>query len=292
MSMKVIRSLRSMRRLAESVRTRQTVGLVPTMGALHEGHAELVRACRRRVDVTVVSVFVNPMQFGPREDLERYPRNLAADRSMLRDLGADVLFVPSVAEMYPPGFCSYVDVERLTAGLCGVSRRHHFRGVATVVAKLFNIVRPNVAFFGQKDYQQLVVVRRLAADLDFGVHVAAIPTVREPDGLAMSSRNAYLSPGDRSAAPELYQALLAARRAAHAGEYRVSRLTSLVRRRVEAAGARVDYVELVDPRDLRALRRLAGPAVLAVAAFFRSTRLIDNIVLRGRRGARPPRRSR
>lgn len=277
-----------MQRLAESLRLKQTIGLVPTMGALHAGHAELVRACRRRADVTVVSIFLNPMQFGPGEDLARYPRNLAADRAMLCGLGANVLFLPSVAEMYPHGFCSYVNVERLTTGLCGASRLHHFRGVTSVVAKLFNIVKPHVAVFGRKDYQQLVVVRRFVRDLNFDVRVVAIPTVREQDGLAMSSRNACLSPDARAAAPELYLALRAARRASSAGELRAARLTDLVRTRVEASGARVDYVELVDAEELRPLRHLAGPAVLAAAAFFGGTRLIDNITLGGRRGGRSP----
>jgi pantoate--beta-alanine ligase len=284
--MKVVRTARSMKRLAESLRPKQTIGLVPTMGALHAGHAELVRASRRLTDVTVVSIFLNPMQFGPGEDLARYPRNLAADRAMLRGLGVNVLFLPSVAEMYPHGFCSYVNVERLTAGLCGASRQHHFRGVTTVVAKLFNIVKPNVAVFGRKDYQQLVVVRRFVRDLNFDVRIVAMPTVREQDGLAMSSRNAYLSPDARSAASELYQALRTARRAVSDGELRAARLIDLVRTRVEASGARVDYVELVDAEELRPLRRLDGPAVLAVAAFLGGTRLIDNISLGGRRGGR------
>ena len=196
----------------------RTIGFVPTMGALHEGHASLIRASVAQQDATIVSIFVNPLQFGPNEDLDRYPRTLDADVQVVQQCGADLVFAPSVREMYPQQQLAFVDVEELTAGLCGASRPGHFRGVATVVAKLFNIVQPDVAYFGQKDAQQAAVIERMVADLSFPVRVVRCPTAREADGLAMSSRNSYLSPEERQAAPILYQALQEGAQAIRAGE--------------------------------------------------------------------------
>ncbi len=268
-----------MRRLAERMRQTGTVGLVPTMGALHEGHAELIRRCRRAVDGVVVSLFVNPIQFGPNEDFDRYPRDLAADRSLLVKLGTDVLFAPTREEMYPDGFATSVEVRGLADHLCGASRPGHFSGVATVVVKLLNIVRPDVAVFGKKDFQQLAVIRRMVADLEFDVRIIGVPVVRDREGLALSSRNAYLTPSQRRAAPAVHRALVEARRAVQLGERRVARIRRLVVDRIEKAGGQVDYVEVVEPRRLEPVRRLDGTAVLVVAAFYGQTRLIDNMVL-------------
>lgn len=284
-SMKVVRKPLAMQRLA-GAQERAVIGLVPTMGALHEGHAELVRVCRPLCDILVVSVFVNPKQFGPREDLRAYPRTLEADRQLLARLGVDVLFAPSARDMYPEGYSTYVDVDGPARGLCGASRPGHFRGVATVVVKLLNLVGPDIVVFGEKDIQQLAVVRRVLMDLNFPVRVVAVPTVREQDGLAMSSRNDYLDPRQRSAAPALRRSLLAAARAAAEGEGRPRALAEIVRRGLQDADARVDYVEVVDRDLMRPVSEVSGRAVLAAAAFFGDTRLIDNILLR------PPRRGR
>ena len=278
--MKVISSAAAMRRLAEELRRQGRVGFVPTMGALHEGHLSLVRLCRRHSDSVVVSVFVNPTQFGPGEDLARYPRPFARDRRLLRKEGVDAVFHPDARTMYPPGAATWVTVEGLTEGLCGRFRPGHFRGVTTIVAKLFNVVRPDVAVFGQKDIQQALVIQRMTRDLAFGTKIVLAPTVREPDGLAMSSRNAYLSPVDREQAPVLYQALRHARKMVRSGE----RSTAKVRREMLAmirarSSGRVQYAEIVDAEDLKPTKRIEDRVVIALAAYFGRTRLIDNIVL-------------
>jgi pantoate--beta-alanine ligase len=270
-----------MRRLADELRGRGRLGFVPTMGALHEGHLSLVRRARRSADATVVSVFVNPLQFGPREDFRRYPRAFARDRRLLGAEGTDVVFRPSVREMYPGGFAASVEVERLTRYLCGASRPGHFRGVLTVVAKLLNIVRPHVAVFGQKDAQQAFVVRRMVRDLDIDTRVVMAPTVREPDGLAMSSRNAYLTARQRRQAPVLYRALRLARGLVRAGERDAERLRAVMRRMVESqSSGRVDYIEVADTSELAPVRRLRGEVLVALAVAFGRTRLIDNLLLR------------
>jgi pantoate--beta-alanine ligase len=259
------------------------VGLVPTMGALHEGHLSLVRHARADDDVVVVSVFVNPTQFGPSEDYARYPRDSERDLALLRDLGTDLVFMPPVEEMYPEGFDTHVEVEKLTQRLEGASRPGHLRGVATVVAKLFNIVQPHRAYFGQKDAQQLAVIRRLTRDLDLPVEVVGLPTVREPDGLAMSSRNAYLSPEERKAALVLYRSLEAAQELWRSGV----RDASLIRRRMNevlaapATGglARVDYVSVADAGTLEELETVDRPALVSLAVRIGKTRLIDNVTL-------------
>ncbi len=263
----------------------RSIGFVPTMGFLHEGHLSLVREARKRADAVVVSIFVNPAQFGPREDFSRYPRDLARDRALLEAEGADVLFHPAAAEMYPPGYRTYVEVQGLQDGLCGRSRPGHFRGVATVVLKLFHIVRPDVAFFGAKDAQQVVILRKMAADLDLDVEVVTCPIVREPDGLAMSSRNAYLSPAERRAALILSRSLQAADRAIRAGEKDVTKVLAGLRFMIEAEPlAKIDYAEAVDPGGLGPVDEIRGEVLLALAVTIGSTRLIDNLLVPVRAG--------
>jgi len=257
------------------------IGLVPTMGYLHEGHLSLVRRSKSRSDVTVVSIFVNPAQFGPREDLQKYPRDLERDAALLEKEGVDAVFCPTVGEMYPAGYKTYVQVTELEGRLCGKSRPGHFRGVATVVLKLFNIVEPALAFFGWKDAQQVIVLKRMAADLDLGVEIAACPLVREPDGLAMSSRNAYLSPEERKAAPVLFRSLAAAEKLVAAGERDAAKVVAGIRSAIEAEPlARVDYVEAVSLETLEPVAELAGEVLVALAVFVGTTRLIDNVRLR------------
>ncbi len=257
------------------------IAFVPTMGYLHDGHRTLLEEGRRRGDRLVLSVFVNPAQFGPGEDFERYPRDLARDGSIAEAAGTDVLFAPTVAEVYPAGRpITRVTVAGLTERLCGKSRPGHFDGVTTVVAKLFQIVGPHVALFGEKDFQQLVVVRRMARNLDLNVEVAGVETVREPDGLAMSSRNVYLAPEDREAALSLSRGIGLARRAVAAGELRAEKIVGMVRHTIAAHEQNtIDYVELVDPETLEAVGDLRVEARLVIAARVRGTRLIDNAAL-------------
>ncbi len=278
----VISEVRALQRWSDEMRCRgRRIGLVPTMGALHEGHLSLVRLAREHADRVVVSIFVNPTQFGEGEDLQAYPRDLSADLSKLTTLGVDVVFAPSVAEMHPRGVApTWVDVEQLTRGLCGRSRPGHFRGVSTVVARLFHAARPDVAVFGQKDYQQLQVVRAMSDALLFGVEIVSGPTVREPDGLAMSSRNAYLGEDARVQARCLNAALLEARGLFRDGERDAAYLVDVARRRIEKEdAAEIQYVELCDARTLEPLGEIRGPAVLALAVFIEGTRLIDNTLL-------------
>ncbi len=259
-----------------------TVGLVPTMGALHEGHLSLIRKARADGGVVIVSIFVNPTQFGQGEDLRHYPRPLEHDRDLAAAAGADLIFAPSVLEMYPEGYSTWVDLEGLTAGLCGRSRPGHFRGVCTVVTKLLNICRPDRAYFGEKDAQQLVVVTRMARDLNLAVEIVPCPTVREADGLALSSRNARLTAEQRQEAPVLYRALLAARELLHGGERDAAVLDGTVRSVLaEATLGRIDYVEIVNKADLSPVVTVRGECLIAVAVWFGDTRLIDNITLAG-----------
>jgi pantoate--beta-alanine ligase len=252
------------------------VGFVPTMGALHAGHCSLVEAAGRDCARVLASVFVNPTQFGPGEDLSKYPRDLAGDMGKLAAAGCHALFTTTPDEMYPPGFATWVTVEGLTDGLCGRSRPGHFRGVTTVVTKLFNVVQPDDAYFGEKDRQQLQVLRRMAQDLDLPVRVHGCPIVREPDGLAMSSRNLYLSPDDRARAVALSRGLRVARAAYASGERRPGELERLVREALDAVAARVDYVEVVDLATMKPTPAAGDDTVIAVAAFVGATRLIDN----------------
>ncbi len=259
------------------------IALVPTMGALHEGHLSLMREARRRAGeagLAVASIFVNPTQFGPGEDFSRYPRDLEGDLARCASAGIDRVLAPAdPAAMFAGGHETWVSVERLSQGLCGASRPGHFRGVATVVAKLFNLTRPHTALFGEKDFQQLAVVRAMVRDLAFGIEIVGMPIVREPDGLALSSRNAYLSREDRARAAALSRALFEARDRAAAGDRDAAALREHVRERISAAGARVDYVAVVDPDGLRPVARAAPGSVVLVAAFVGATRLIDNVRL-------------
>jgi pantoate--beta-alanine ligase len=255
-----------------------TIGFVPTMGFLHEGHLNLVRESKKRTAVTAVSIFVNPAQFGPKEDFQKYPRDLARDAALLEKERVDVLFHPEAAEMYPPGYRTYVEVQDLQDRLCGKSRPGHFRGVATVVLKLFHIVEPDMSFFGWKDAQQVIILRKMAADLDLGTEIVACPLVREPDGLAMSSRNAYLSPEERRAALVLSRSLAAAEKLIAAGERDAERLASAIGSLIAAEPlAKLDYIEITDMKELRPLARLEGDVLVALAVFIGTTRLIDNI---------------
>src|SRR5262245_33788188 len=257
------------------------IGLVPTMGYLHAGHLSLMHAARRECDVVVVSIFVNPKQFGPQEDFATYPRDMEGDLRQARGAGVDAVFTPSVEEMYPPGFLTEVIVHELTAPLCGASRPGHFNGVTTVVAKLFNIVGPDRAYFGQKDYQQVTVLRQMAIDLCMPLEVITCPTVREPDGLAMSSRNAYLSPAERQAALVLSRTLRLAEERLAQRERQGARLTALLRdwiARERLAG--IYYVAVCDPEALQEVKQISGTVLVALAVYIGKTRLIDNAVLR------------
>jgi pantoate--beta-alanine ligase len=255
-------------------------GLVPTMGALHEGHLSLVRSARTQCDGVAVSLFVNPLQFGPGEDLAKYPRDFDRDCQLLEKEGVDFLFAPGVEEMYPAGAVTYVTVEDLGERLCGRSRPGHFRGVTTVVSKLFHIVQPDLAFFGQKDAAQVAIIRRMVRDLNIPVLIVTCDIVREPDGLAMSSRNAYLDPQERRSAAALYRSLLAVQRRFDQGERKAGRLIeagSQVLR--EEPTVRLDYLEVVDPETLAPVEEAAAGTLVAVAAFVGKARLIDNVVL-------------
>jgi len=277
--MKVVTSVAGMKTLARQWKKEgKKVGFVPTMGYLHKGHLSLVRESKKRADVTVVSIFVNPAQFGPNEDFKEYPRDLEKDSVFLEKGGVDCLFYPDAAEIYPPGYRTYVEVRGLQDRLCGKFRPGHFQGVATVVLKLFDIVGPDRAFFGAKDAQQVLIIEKMAADLDLDVEVVTCPLVREPDGLALSSRNAYLSPGERKAALVLSISLRWAERAISAGERDAAKVIAGIRAAIEAEPlARVDYVEAVDPVNLEPVAEIRGDVLIALAVFIGSTRLIDNI---------------
>jgi len=285
--MRVVRTKAELREaLAPVRREEKTVGLVPTMGYLHDGHLSLLGAARARCDFVVMSLFVNPAQFGPSEDLEAYPRDEERDLELAEGAGVDVVYAPALEEVYPEGFATTVEVGGgLTDVLDGAPERRgpgHFRGVTTVVAKLFNAVGPDVAFFGQKDAQQAVVIRRMVRDLDFPVEVEVLPTVREPDGLAMSSRNAYLTPEERARAGALSRALRAAEAVAASGETSVAAALEAARDELEHAGIEPEYVEARDPESLSAVDSLNGrPVLIAVAARVGAARLIDNTLIGG-----------
>jgi len=280
--MDIARRARAMNEASVAARRAgKIVGFVPTMGALHEGHLSLVRRVKAQADLTVVSIFVNPTQFGPNEDFARYPRDLPHDADMLADAGTDILFAPEPDEIYPSGATTFVDVAGLSDKLEGKSRPGHFRGVATVVTKLFAIVLPHVAAFGQKDAQQAVVIKTLVRDLLLNVEILVLPTKREDDGVAMSSRNALLAPDERRAARAIPRALEAAKATFDGGERDAARIVAAARAVLVAEPLlRIDYVELVDPQVLDPVARVQGEVLLVVAAFAGSTRLIDNIVLR------------
>jgi len=279
--MEIVQRPAEMQRLAAEYRRRgKSIGLVPTMGALHAGHVSLLWSCRAENDVSAMTLFVNPAQFNRPEDLARYPRDLEGDSRIARKAGVDVIFAPTVEDMYPTGYAAYVTVEGLTARWEGASRPGHFRGVATVCTKLFTICRPDRAYFGQKDYQQSLVVKRLVADLNLELEIVVLPTVREPDGLALSSRNVLLGPEEREQATVLSRALRHAQAAVRAGEQDAVKVRLAIEAEIRAAAlAALEYVGVCDPETLEPLERIPDRAVAVVAARFGTTRLIDNMLL-------------
>ncbi len=279
--MDIIVTAEEMQARADRIRADgRTIGLVPTMGYLHEGHLSLIEKARGCADTIVLSIFVNPTQFGPDEDLDAYPRSMERDHALAESSGVDIVFSPSERELYGPDFETFVTLDRLPNHLCGLSRPVHFRGVATVVTKLFNIVKPHVAVFGEKDYQQLQVIRRMAADLNFDVEVIGAPTVREADGLAKSSRNAYLTAEQRESGLTLNRSLERAQAMVAAGETDPGRIIAMARELIEAAPhTRIDYIEIVDPHTLESVVAVDGPVLLALAVHVGRSRLIDNRIL-------------
>ncbi len=279
--MQIVTTVKEMQSLAGALQSqRKRIGFVPTMGFLHDGHLALMRQARQEQDIVVASIFVNPTQFGPGEDLDRYPRDLEGDRAKCASVPIDILFLPEAREMYPAGAVSFVTVDGLSGVLEGAIRPGHFRGVATIVAKLFHIVKPHTAYFGQKDFQQCVVIRRMVRDLDMETAVTVVPTVREPDGLAMSSRNVYLSPAERRSAVSVSQALFAARDLVNAG----TREPEKLKQKMRAVLAReqniaVDYIEVADPETLESLEMVKIPLVILIAIRLGKTRLIDNLLV-------------
>ena len=279
--MKVYRSISSLtKKIKEIKKQGKTIGLVPTMGFLHEGHMSLVKRAVKDTDCVIVTIFVNPTQFGPKEDFKKYPRNMKKDLKLCEKEAVDIIFAPEVKEMYPEGFATYVKVERITDTLCGASRPGHFKGVATVVTKLFNITMPDIAYFGQKDSQQAAVIRRMTKDLDMQVKIRIMPIVREKDGLAMSSRNIYLNPEERAQALCIYKSLKLAQRLFNKGERDtkeiIKRMSQLIN---ENRKADIDYISIVDAEELRDVKRIFGQAMVSVAVRIGNTRLIDNVIL-------------
>ena len=281
--MKVVDTITRMSTLVKMYKKEgKSISLVPTMGYLHEGHLSLVRAARKHTDVVIMSIFVNPMQFGPKEDFEKYPKDLNRDEELATSAGADIVFHPSVKDMYPAGYSTYVSVEGLTDNLCGASRPEHFKGVTTVVAKLFEIIRPDLAYFGQKDAQQAIVIKKMTDDLNMGIEIKIMPTMREPDGLAMSSRNVYLSADERKDAPALYGSLKKAEDMIRAGERDAKKVIKMMQESIKAVpGAKIDYVSVVDTINLKDMKTIAGDILIAVAVFIGKTRLIDNTMMKG-----------
>ncbi|NOX38117.1 MAG: pantoate--beta-alanine ligase [Calditrichaeota bacterium] len=280
--MKIIRTIPEMQRYADQQRREgKIIGFVPTMGYLHEGHLSLMRLARPRCDVLVVSIFVNPTQFGPNEDFDRYPRDFEHDERLCRQEQVDVVFYPDVQEMYPQPYYTYVNVEKLSETMCGASRPGHFRGVATVVTKLFNIVKPHLAVFGQKDYQQALIIQQMVKDLNFDIEILLGPIVREPDGLAMSSRNKYLSPEERQKALVLYRSLQYAEQQVAAGERDARKILAAMEAMIQQVpGVQIDYVVIVDGQTLEPVTEIRDGTLVALAVKVGQTRLIDNTVLR------------
>jgi pantoate--beta-alanine ligase len=279
--MKIIKEVAAMKAYVKEIKQKgETICLVPTMGYLHEGHLDLMRMGRPMADHLMISIFVNPTQFAPNEDLDKYPRDMERDTQLAASVGVDCIFFPDVSQMYPEGYATYVNVENITRGLCGAARPTHFRGVTTVVLKLFNIIEPDLSIFGEKDYQQLAVIRRMVEDLNMNVEIVAHPTVREEDGLAMSSRNKYLNPEERKNALVLHRSLLLAQDRVKAGEKSTARIREeVVKMIANTPGSVIDYVEIVDTDNLEPVDKTDGRTVMALAVKFGTTRLIDNITL-------------
>ncbi len=279
--MHIVKTIKNLRQILHQVRRKgQKIGFVPTMGYFHEGHLSLMRQAKKECDICVVSVYVNPKQFGPKEDLGRYPRDIKRDTMMIKKENVDILFIPSDNVVYPNCYLTYIDVEKISNTLCGQYRPGHFKGVATVVAKLLNMVQPDVLYLGQKDAQQVVVLKTMAADLNFPVGIRVVPTAREKDGLAMSSRNIRLSSQERAQAPVLYKALKDAARHIKAGEGSVSKIIGRIQKTItQYSSGKIQYVACVDADTLEPLKILKGNILIALAVFFGKTRLIDNVII-------------
>ncbi|MEO0262361.1 MAG: pantoate--beta-alanine ligase [candidate division WOR-3 bacterium] len=278
--MKIIENSYKMQKISEEKRKEgKIIGFVPTMGALHEGHLELIREARKKSDFLVVSIFVNPIQFGPKEDYKEYPRDEKGDIEKCEKEGVDIIFMPDAEDMYEKNFSTYVEVKNLTKTLCGKYRPGHFKGVTTVVTKLFNIVKPHLAFFGWKDAQQLLVIKKMVKDLNFDIEIIGIETVREKDGLAMSSRNVYLNEEERKEAPYLYKALLYGKELIEKGEKDARKVKEEIKKFINrnVPKGKIQYVEIVDIENLKPLRKIKGEIMIALAVFFGKARLIDNI---------------
>jgi len=278
--MVVVKNIDEMKKICRELRKEKTIGFVPTMGYLHEGHLSLVRHSKKENDITVVSIFVNPTQFGPNEDYNSYPRNLNRDASLLEKEDVDYVFIPEIEQMYPKDYSTYINEEKLSRHLCGRSRPGHFRGVCTVVTKLFNIVKPNRAYFGQKDAQQFRVIRRMVRDLNMDVEVIECPIVREPDGLAMSSRNIYLSTEERNQALALNRSLKIAENLYRSGEKNTERMKEKIVQYLSSFDKiKIDYVEIVSEETLEPVEKIEGKVIVAIAAWVGKARLIDNTIL-------------
>jgi len=280
--MEIVNRIQRMKEIIKDIkRDNKTIGFVPTMGCLHQGHLSLVREARRMSDYAIVSIFVNPKQFGPNEDYEKYPRNITKDAEILSQENVDYVFYPAVEEMYPENYRTYVIVEDLSDKLCGRSRPGHFKGVATIVLKLLNIIQPNFAFFGQKDAQQSIIIKKMIRDLNLDTEIIILPIVREPDGLAMSSRNLYLNPEERKAATVLFKSLQAANELIKDGEKKANKIIEKIKKIISNEPlAKIDYVEIVDLENLNPLKSLDKTALIAIAVYIGETRLIDNIIVR------------
>lgn len=279
--MKVVKKVKEMQKLTDQLRKKgKIIGFVPTMGYLHEGHLNLVKIAKKKSDICVVSIFVNPLQFGPKEDYHTYPRDFERDKKLLVNLGVDIIFYPNEKEMYPEPCLTYVQVKKLSEGLCGRSRPGHFEGVATVVAKLFNIVKPHIAVFGQKDYQQATIIKKMVKDLNFDVKIIVVPTVREKDGLACSSRNIYLNEKERKEATVLYRSLMLAKRLIKEGEKNPEKIIREMEKLITAeSSGKIDYIEIVNADTLEPVKEISGKLCIALAVFFGKARLIDNILV-------------
>jgi len=279
--MRIVKTVKQLRRILNETRRKgQKIGFVPTMGYFHEGHLSLIRQSRKECDITVVSIYVNPKQFAPQEDLSRYPRNIKRDASMAKKENVDILFIPSDNVVYPNGYLTYIDVEKISATLCGKIRPGHFKGVATVVAKLLNVAAPDVMYLGQKDAQQVAVLSKMVADLNFSTTIRVLPTVREKDGLAKSSRNVYLTPQERWQAPVLYRALKCAVMRIQAGERSALRITGIIHKIItQHSHGKIQYVACVDADTLEPLKILKGKVLIALSVLFNRTRLIDNVIV-------------
>lgn len=280
--MEIISTAKEMQQRSDQFRQQgKTIAFVPTMGYLHEGHLALMREGKEQGDKLIISIFVNPTQFGPAEDYEQYPRDMQRDLKLAQKVGVDCVFTPSAQELYPDGFQTAVEVEGVTQNLCGISRPGHFRGVTTIVAKLFNIVKPHIALFGQKDYQQLVAIKRMVDDLNIDTEIIGIPTVRERDGLAMSSRNAYLSPKKRKEAAKLYRSLRKGEELFRQGEKNTTTILNTVRGGIEETKPeKIDYIKICDAHTLEDIEEIKDDAIIAIAVQIGKTRLIDNIILK------------